>query len=130
MDVIKNLETALKIWKSRGLSLLGKIVIFKTLSITKIIFVSYLTTVPSDVIHTLKNINKNFVWDGKRQKIKHSTLINDYPDGGLKDIDIESKFKALHMSWLTRFHSDNTHPWMPFPKTLFFNTFSVDSIFP
>ena len=87
--------------------MLGKIVIFKTLAISKIIFVSYLTTVPSDVIHPY-----------------------DYQDGGLKDIDIESKFKALHMSWLTRFHSDNTHPLMHIPKTLFFNTFSVDSIFP
>ena len=96
LDVIKNLETVLKIWKSRRLSLLGKIVIFKTLAISKIIFVSYLTTVPSDVIHTLKNIYKNFVWDGKRPKIKHYTLINDYQDWGLKDIDIESKFKALH----------------------------------
>ena len=61
-----------------------KIVIFKTLTISKIIFVSYLTNVPSDVIQTLKNIHKYFVWDGKRAKIKHSTLINDYPDGGLK----------------------------------------------
>ena len=90
LDVIKNLETVLKIWKSRGLSLLGKIVIFKTLAISKIIFVSYLTTVPSDVIHTLNNIHKNFVCDGKMPKIKHSTLIKDYPDGGLKDINISS----------------------------------------
>ena len=79
---------------SHGLSLLGKIVIFKTL-ISKIIFVSYLKTVPSDVIHTLQNIHKTFVRDGKRPKIKHSTLRNDYQDGGLKDIDIESKFKWL-----------------------------------
>ena len=49
------------------------------------------------MLFTLKNIDKYFVWDGKRPKIKHSTLINDYPDGGLKDIDIESKFKAFHV---------------------------------
>ena len=72
------------------------------------------------MLFTLKIIHKNFIWEGKRPKIKHSTLINDYPDGGLKDIDNESKFKALHMSWLTRFHSDNTHPWMHIPKNLFF----------
>ena len=63
-------------------------------------------------------------------KIKHSTLINYYPDGGLKDIDIESKFKALHNVMVNTFPHDNTHPWMHIPKTLFFNTFSVDSIFP
>ena len=47
----------------------------------------------------------------------------------VSDIDIESKFKALHMSWLTRFHSDTTHPWMHIPKTIFSNTFLVESIF-
>ncbi len=68
LDVIKNLETVLKIWKSRGLSLLGKIVIFKTLAISKIIFVSYLTTVPSDVIHTLKIFTKIMYGMVKGQK--------------------------------------------------------------
>ena len=29
----------------------------------------------------------------------------------------------------TRFHSDNTNPWMQIPKNLFSTTFSVDSIF-
>ena len=80
----------------RCLSLHGKIVTFKTLAVSKIIYISYLTSVPSDVIQTLCAIKKSFIWDGKRPKIKHSTLINDYQKGGLKDIDIGSKFKALH----------------------------------
>ena len=30
------------------------------------------------------------VWKSKKLKIKHSTLIRDYSEGGLKDVDIKS----------------------------------------
>ena len=40
-------------------------------------------------------IQKDFIWDSKRAKIKHDTLIADYPDGGLKDIDIKAKIDSL-----------------------------------
>ena len=93
------------------------------------LYVSYLTSVPSDIIHTLSAIQKSFVWDGKRPKIKHSTLINSYEKGGLKDIDIWSKCKALHLSWLARYHSDNKHPWMQMLNRILFASFSLDTIF-
>ena len=129
VDVIRNIEGVLKAWRMRCLSLHGKIVTFKSLAISKIIYVSYLTSVPSDIIHTLSTIQKSFVWDGKRPKIKHNTLINSYEKGGLKDIDIGSKFKALHLSWLARYHSDNKHPWMQMLNRILFASFSLDTIF-
>ena len=41
-----------------------------------------------DQINSLRN---DFVWRGKRPKIKHSTLIGDYKEGGYKDVDTEVK---------------------------------------
>ena len=35
-----------------------------------------------------------------KPKIKHSTLIADYADGGLKDIDIKAKLNSIHLSWI------------------------------
>ena len=112
VNVITKIESVLNFWNACVLSLHEKIIVCKALAISKIIYVSYLTTVPPDVISSLNDIHKKFVWEGKRPKIKHCTLINNYDKGGLKDIDIESKFKALNLSWLARYHSDNTHPWM------------------
>ena len=40
-------------------------------------------------------------------------------DGGLKDIDISSKFKSLHINWLTRLFDENYHPWKQIPLYFF-----------
>ena len=47
----------------------------------------------------------------KPTKIKHSTLIGNFENGGLKDIDIESKLKVLKLSWIKRLLNSNFHLW-------------------
>jgi len=87
------------------------------------------TNVPLEILSTLVEIQKCFIWDGKKAKIKHSTLTNDYSKGGLKDIDITAKFEALHLSWLSRFYSENKHPWTKILKSILIKYFTLDSIF-
>jgi hypothetical protein len=69
-----------------------------------------MATVPTDIIKLLETIHRDFVWDKKRPNSKHLTLISDYSKGGLRDIDIHSKFKSLHLNWLNRLFDDNFHP--------------------
>ena len=41
--------------------------------------------------NAIKEVNKlfySFLWNGKGDRIKRNVIINDYPDGGLKMIDI------------------------------------------
>ena len=45
-----------------------------------------------------KKIPKDFIWGGRKPKIKHSSLIGEYKDGGLRDVDIPSSFKSLKVS--------------------------------
>ena len=33
-------------------------------------------------------IQKSFIWQGEKAKIKHSTLCNGYEKGGLKNVDL------------------------------------------
>ena len=48
----------------------------------------------------------------QKTKIKHSTVIASYCDGGLKDTDIDSKFQSLRLSWIIWLKDqDNLHPW-------------------
>ena len=59
--------------------------------------------VPSKfVIDQLNTLPKTFIWNNKRQKIKHSTLIADYCEDGYKDVDIENKIAALKIKWVTK----------------------------
>ena len=108
---IEKLHKIVRVWRMRCLSLLGKIIIFKSLALSKVIFIASMSCIPSDFLKTIENIHKDFIWDRKRPNIKHTTLVGDYSKGGLKDIDIPSKFKSLHLNWLRRLYDNNPHPW-------------------
>ena len=45
----------------------------------------------------LNEIQKDFIWRGRKPKIKHTSLIGDYSEGGMKDIDIKAKLESLRI---------------------------------
>ena len=65
----------------------GKITIFKTLEISKFMHLSLANNALMEMINKLNKIQKEFIWNGKNPKIKHSTLFNKYEKGGLKNVD-------------------------------------------
>ena len=75
-------------------------------------------------------LQKDFIWSGKNPKIKHTTLIGDYPDGGLKDVDIKAKLKSLKLGWLKRLYSEDFHPWKNIPLKLIEQSFNQNIFFP
>ena len=78
----------------RHLSLEGKITIFKSLVLSKIVYLALLTIAPKSIIEELNEIQKQFIRSNKKCKIKHGTLCNDYKNGGLKNIDINLKLTS------------------------------------
>ena len=67
----------------RSLTLEGKIVIFKTLAISKKVYLALIITMPNAVIVELEKIQKTFLWRNSHVKIKHQTLCNSFETGGL-----------------------------------------------
>ena len=65
-------------------------------------------------------LKKEFSWDRKPPKIKHSALVGSYERGGLKDIDIEKQVKALWISWVKRLYDDTEHECKIIPELFFF----------
>ena len=55
------------------LSIEGKITIFKILVISKILHLGLITSAPAFIIRQLNTIKKNFMRQGKKPEIKHST---------------------------------------------------------
>ena len=58
--IVTDMQRVLKIWKMRRLTLEGKIVIFKTIAISKIVFQTFITTVPKHNFNELKKIQNAF----------------------------------------------------------------------
>ena len=60
--IVTDMERVLKTWKMRKLTLEGKIVIIKTMAISKIIFEGFITIVPKHIVNELKKkIQKPFL---------------------------------------------------------------------
>ena len=59
-------------------------------------------------LNQLNLIQKDFIWRGRRPKIKCSTLIGDYNNGGYKYVDIEFKFESLNIIWIRCLLESNT----------------------
>ena len=91
----------------RNITLEGKIAIFKTIAISKIVFQSFIATVPKHIINELEKIQKAFLWKNSTPKIKHETLCNDYKAGGLKNVDIPNKIIAFQCSWIRRLYESS-----------------------
>ena len=119
LDVISDIQNILSPWSMRGLPLLGKFHIFNTLGVSKILYVSSMTQVPKNLVNELKTIQISFLWNSKTPKIKHSTRIADYSEGGLKSVDIESKLKTMKLAWVKKLSDNNDHLWKIIPSNCF-----------
>ena len=62
----------------RNLTLQERIVILKNIAILKIVFQSFITTVPKHIASELKKIQKSFIWKNSTPKTKYETPCNDY----------------------------------------------------
>ena len=81
-----------------NLTLEGKITIFKTLAISKIIHLASVTVLPNSTITRSNKIYKECIGNPKRPKIKEKTLLTIFDKDGLKDLDILCKITTLQCS--------------------------------
>ena len=85
--------------------------IFKTLSISKIVYLALISIVPKVIIEKLQKIqtNKQKLWQNSRPKIKHKTLYNTVDTGGLRNVNANLKVISLQCSWVKKLYDENFH---------------------
>lgn len=49
-------------------------------------------------------------------KVRHLLVINEYEEGGLKMIDLETMVKSLRLAWLKRIFNGNDGTWKRYLK--------------
>lgn len=123
ITTITKIENVLKLRRHRNLTLEGKIIIFKTLAISKIVFLAMILPIPKQITDEVLKIQKNFSWNNSKAKIKHDTLCNSFENGGLKNVDINFKINSLQCSWIKRLLDDRSHDWKVIPLHLIKKSF-------
>ena len=88
---------------------------FRNFAISKVIHIILVTNVAKVTIDQLNKIQKDFIWNRKHPKIRHSALCNTHENGGLKSVHIPYKLTSLQCSWIKRLYDTTTHCWKIIP---------------
>ena len=89
-EKMSKIRTKISFWKRRNLTPLAKITVIKSLLLSSMnhLFIS-LPNPNEKMMKEMNDILYEFIWEGT-SRIKKTTLYQDYCDGGLKMIDINS----------------------------------------
>ena len=102
-------------WQFGRLTLRGKIVVIKSLLASQLVYIMSPLPTSSGHLKDINNLLYQFLWDGKRDKIKRVEMINDYATGGLEMLDIQIFNRALKAKWIQKYlDSSNKGKWKLF----------------
>lgn len=110
MAKVKKIQASLQVWKTRNLSLIGKVLLLKTLGLSQIAYLASVVVCPDNIIKDIERLFYNFIWNGK-DRIKRMTLIADYECGGIKMPDIRSYIEALQAVWVPKIMKSKNETW-------------------
>ena len=107
----------LNTWKGRSLSVKGKVLVANTLIISRIVYVLNLTHIANDDANKLKKAIVDFIWSGKRHKIKYEVLISSVENGGMGLLDIDRMKCSLRSKYIRKIF-DVEEPLNPVAKAM------------
>ena len=106
-------------WRKRNLTIVGRVLIIKTLLISQIVHLIMFCPVPNYVVKKLENIIYHFLWNSKVDKIKRAKIVKDYEDGGIRMINIQTLIQSFRLKWLARIFDDTCGFWKEFALLYF-----------
>ena len=87
-EKVDKIRNVLSCWKYRRLTLLGKILVIKSLAASQLTYIPAPLATNHKIISEINDLFYSFLWNNKEDKIEQSVMINDYVKGGLKMVDI------------------------------------------
>jgi hypothetical protein len=94
-DKITFFEQTLERWNRRHLTMFGKILIMKSLALSKLVYNFTVLHVPDEVKKCINKCMYSFIWS-KMEKVKRKTKISTFEQGGLNMVDIDNFILTLN----------------------------------
>jgi len=126
--ILTEFKTTLSLWRTRTLTLYGKIQVVRSLALSKLLYVCSKIHVNDEFIKLVESNIKDFIWNGKKPKIKYRTLIGEYTDGGLKLPDFCSCIKANRIKLAINLMISEERTWNTIPLLYLDSIGGVESI--
>ena len=121
-EKINQIKKEIANWSKTHLTPIGKIVVVKTILLSKLNHLfSSLPTPTNSSLKELNDIFFKFLWSNKPDKINRDVTILDHSMGGLKMTHLEYSLVALKARWINRLISKSS-PWTKlFQLTIFWD---------
>ena len=103
---MQTMEKMMQQWQQRNITPMGRVTVYKSLILSKIIHL--LQALPSPKRETITNIERlatNFIWRGKRHEINNQLICASLEQGGLNMFNLSEFDKSLKISWLQKIHT-------------------------
>ena len=100
--LIDKLTLKLNIWRQRDLSFIGKTLLIRSIGISQILYAIEMKPINLDNVKRINSILFNFLWSGKKYRIKRDIVFLPREMGGLGMTDLNCLLKAKRISWITR----------------------------
>ena len=114
---ISNIQNVLKIWHMRNLNSECKIIVFKMLAWSKIVYLCFTSGAPKKIWTKLK-IYRNVSFRTLLLQKLNSVLFVILLQHDLRNFDINTKITSLQCCWIKRLNDANFHEWKLIPLHL------------
>ena len=115
-SVLEKIAKDFERWKASAPTLEGKRHIINMVIGGRTQYLTRVQGMPKDVEHTLVKTEHIFLWDGKKARVGHETMILDISEGGKQIMDITSRNEAIDLWNLQSYlkHGDERASWCYF----------------
>ena len=104
--IIEKIESIVKTWKVCNLTLKGKVTMLNSLIGSLFIYkLQVLPAINSRMVQKINEIIQDFIWNGKKPKIRLETLQGNKNDGGLGLFNLAKKDCTLKLQWIKKWDS-------------------------
>jgi hypothetical protein len=125
---VQNLKKTLNLWKMRNLTLIGRILVVKSLALSQITYIVTNVHIPAQYISEIEVIISNFVWKNSTPRVKFDVISLQIENGGLKYPNLLNHIKALKLAFIRRLFDEENKPWKQSFQS-FFKNINVKDVF-
>jgi len=113
-DKMKKIECSIRAWKMRGLSMIGRNLVVKSLLASQLSYLAPIISFPDKILAKLNSMFFKFIWN-RGEAVKRNTIIADYSKGGIDVFNVKLFFDSLKLSWIKKLINQDVACWKNIP---------------
>ena len=113
-EKIRKCKQILTLWRTRDLSLYGKVQVVKTFIISQFLYVTSAIFIPDCYVNDINKMIIDFIWSGRKPKLKRDVLFLPKNQGGLGLPDFSKMVHVTYIKWLKLYNATHDALWKQF----------------